>query len=94
MEDAVEKPFEAKSRHFAFPSTERCGKLVLQVAGLTHGYNGRTLYEDTGVTVEKGERIAIVGPNGSGKSTLLKVLSEQHPPLAGEVTRARKIKIG
>lgn len=84
MEDAVEKPFEAKSRHFAFPSTERCGKLVLQVAGLTHGYNGRTLYEDTGVTVEKGERIAIVGPNGSGKSTLLRIVMGMEEAVKGE----------
>jgi ATPase subunit of ABC transporter with duplicated ATPase domains len=82
-ETYVEKPFEAKSRKFAFPSTERCGEVVLQIDSLTHGYNGTTLFEDAKLVVEKGERIAIVGPNGAGKSTLLRLVMQDEQPIKG-----------
>ena len=82
-ENYVQKPFEAKSRKFTFPSTERCGEVVLQIDRLTHGYNGKTLFEDAKLVVEKGERIAIVGPNGAGKSTLLRLVMQDEEPISG-----------
>jgi len=39
-------------------------QVVVEVDGLTHGYNGRMLFEDANLSIEKGERIAIIGPNG------------------------------
>jgi hypothetical protein len=42
------------------------GNRVLTVQNLTHGYNGRTLFRNANLDVEKGERIAIIGPNGAG----------------------------
>jgi hypothetical protein len=42
------------------------GNRVLTVEDLTHGYNGRTLFRNAKLDVEKGERIAIIGPNGAG----------------------------
>ena len=80
----VEKPFEAKSRKFIFSSTERCGDVVLQLSNLTHGYNGKILFDKANLVVEKGERIAIVGPNGAGKSTLLRLVLGDEKPLNGE----------
>jgi len=82
-ETYVQKPFEAKSRHFTFPATERCGEVVLQINQLTHAYGEKTLFEKAKLVVERGERLAILGPNGAGKSTLLRLILGQEEPSGG-----------
>jgi ATP-binding cassette subfamily B protein len=46
----------------------------LDVSGLSVGYAGRTVLEDIGFTVGRGEFVVITGPVGAGKSTLLRAL--------------------
>lgn len=43
------------------------------------------LLHDLNITVEPGERVAIVGPSGTGKTTLLRTISGQIPPVRGQV---------
>lgn len=45
----------------------------------------RTLFQKVQVSIEAGDRIALVGRNGVGKSTLLKILAGQITPNAGSV---------
>lgn len=82
----VEKPFVPKKRSFTFPSAERMGRIAIKIQGLTHGYHGRTLFEDANMEIEKGERVAIIGPNGAGKSTLLRLIMGEEDPMEGQVT--------
>lgn len=63
-EGLIEKPFVPKRRSFLFPPVDKMGQTVLEVDGLTHGYNGRMLFKDAELVIEKGERVAILGPNG------------------------------
>lgn len=37
------------------------------------------------LTVERGERIALIGPSGAGKSTLIRLLNASHRPTSGRV---------
>ncbi len=46
------------------------------------------LLDEASLSIESGERIAVLGRNGEGKSTLLKVLSGELIPDAGTVWRA------
>ena len=47
----------------------------VEFRGVKFGYEPSTpIIEDVSVTVEAGERLAIVGPTGSGKSTLIRLL--------------------
>lgn len=50
---------------FFFPPVESMGQVAVRIENLTHGYNGRTLFKDADLVIEKGERVAIIGPNGA-----------------------------
>ncbi|MCA9771340.1 MAG: ABC transporter ATP-binding protein [Myxococcales bacterium] len=53
---------------------------------VTFGYTPETpVLEDIDVTIEAGEKIAIVGATGSGKTTLIKLLSRLYDPTEGAV---------
>jgi ABC-type polysaccharide/polyol phosphate transport system ATPase subunit len=45
----------------------------------------RTVLENVSVTVERGEKLALIGANGSGKSTILKVIAKVLQPTQGTV---------
>lgn len=45
----------------------------------------QVLFKDASLTIERGEKIAILGPNGCGKSTLLKLIMGMETPDSGEV---------
>jgi branched-chain amino acid transport system ATP-binding protein len=47
---------------------------MLEIAGLTGGWDQTTVVEDVSLTVAAGETLAIVGRNGVGKSTLLELI--------------------
>ncbi|WP_199880723.1 heme ABC transporter ATP-binding protein [Bacillus massiliglaciei] len=48
---------------------------MLEVTGLSGGYDKKTVLDTVSFHVNKGEMFGILGPNGSGKTTLLKMLS-------------------
>ncbi len=47
---------------------------VIALAGVTFGYEGVVVIEDTNLEVAAGDFASVVGPNGGGKSTLLKLI--------------------
>jgi ATP-binding cassette, subfamily F, member 3 len=74
--ERVELPEELKTVGFSFPQPARSGQNVLTLKNIKQSYDGkRWVYEGLDLTLERGQRIALVGPNGAGKSTLLKLLS-------------------
>jgi ABC-2 type transport system ATP-binding protein len=48
---------------------------MLEISGLSFGYNGRPLFTDLGLTVQRGSIAGLLGINGAGKSTLLKLMT-------------------
>ncbi|MFB6085255.1 MAG: energy-coupling factor ABC transporter ATP-binding protein [Halodesulfurarchaeum sp.] len=59
---------------------------VIEATGLTHEYpDGTTSIRDVDLTIERGERVAVVGANGSGKTTLQLTLGGLLAPTAGRV---------
>ena len=59
---------------------------MLEVKNISFRYgSGPWVLKDVSLTVNDGERIAILGPSGYGKSTLAKVMAGYERPAAGEV---------
>jgi len=59
---------------------------VIDARGLTHEYpDGTIAIRDVTLSIEQGERVAVVGANGSGKSTLQLALGGLVDPSAGTV---------
>ncbi len=50
------------------------------------------LLDHVNMTVESGEKIALIGRNGAGKSTFLKILNQELPPDSGEITRSQGLQ--
>jgi iron complex transport system ATP-binding protein len=58
---------------------------LLETRHLTVSIGGNIFCRDLGLTLQPGERLAILGRNGAGKSTLLSVLAGLRAPEDGEV---------
>lgn len=59
----------------------------LELKNMTFGYEGQTTPAllNVNLTVNAGEKIAIVGHNGAGKTTLIKLLQRLYDPNEGEI---------
>lgn len=62
------------------------GRGVIRFEGVTVAYDRTTALRDVTLTIQPGERIAVVGPSGAGKSTLLNLLLGFVRPTSGRVT--------
>ncbi len=67
---------------------------MLTIRHLKKSMGGRILFEDASLTVNYGERIALVGPNGAGKSTLFSLILKRDEPDSGEIERDEWTMIG
>ena len=55
---------------------------------------GDPLFSDLSLTISRSDRIGLVAANGRGKSTLLACLAGDFDQTAGEITRARGLRVG
>lgn len=87
------KPSSRQNPFIRFEQTKKLHRLALEVEGVAKSFD-KPLFKNLKLTVEVGERIAIIGPNGIGKSTLLKCLVGDLTPDAGIVKWSENSEIG
>jgi ATP-binding cassette subfamily F protein uup len=71
----------------------RLGKDVVDLLGVSAGYDGTEVLHDIEWRIAPGERAGLLGTNGAGKSTLLGLITGAVQPTAGIVRRGKTVKI-
>ncbi|MED4226791.1 thiol reductant ABC exporter subunit CydC [Neobacillus cucumis] len=61
-------------------------EVTLSAKEITFGYEGKTLLDNLSLTINQGEKVAIIGRSGSGKSTLLKLIYGALTPTSGSIS--------
>ena len=91
----VERPDSApKPIRLRFTASRPSGNDVLDLRGVSMGFDGRTLFSDLNFLVKKDDRLLILGQNGCGKSTLIKLIIGKLEPTAGIIEAGYNVEIG
>jgi len=67
---------------------------LLQLSGVSLTFGGEPLFDDLGLVIQPGDRVALVGRNGSGKSTLMKVMAGLVEPDRGDRVVPADVSVG
>jgi len=92
--ERIELPKKRKVVKFDFRPPPRSGDVVAVLDGITKRYGRRTVYDGFDLTIQRGERWAVMGKNGAGKTTLLKMIAGVLPPDDGEVRLGASLEMG
>lgn len=84
--ERIERPETAVKPTFSFKESRSSSRYVFEGMDFEIGYD-RPLLPKMSMTIERGEKIAIVGCNGVGKSTLLKTMLGVIEPWSGKIER-------
>ncbi|HVT66427.1 MAG TPA: ABC-F family ATP-binding cassette domain-containing protein, partial [Trebonia sp.] len=71
----------------------RLGKDVVDLLGVSAGYDGNEVLHGIEWRIAPGERAGLLGVNGAGKSTLLGLIAGTLEPTAGVVRRGQTVRI-
>lgn len=65
--------------HFRFQFTTQPGRHVFQLEDASKAYGEKVILDTTSISMERGDKIALIGANGRGKSTVLRVVAGTEP---------------
>ena len=91
--DVIELAAERPKPEFDFKLGRTPGKYIFETKDLVIGYD-EPLSKPLNISMERGQKIALVGANGIGKTTLLRSILGLVPALSGEVTLGENLEIG
>ena len=80
----------SKAMSFSFNPFIKGGKEVMVMCQAMIGYD--SILHTLDLTLQRGQRVAVVGKNGVGKSTLLKTIANEIPLLGGEFIFGHQIQ--
>lgn len=89
----IELSKEKPKPEFNFKEARAASKYIFETKDLVIGYD-TPLSSPLNLTMERGQKIALIGSNGIGKTTLLKSILGLIPSLEGSVTLGDYLSIG
>jgi ATP-binding cassette ChvD family protein len=93
MRDRAEKA-EITTANITIPPGPRLGSVVVEVEGLSKGYEEKLLIDNLEFKLPPGGIVGVIGPNGAGKSTLFKMITGQETPDKGTIRVGETVKLG
>ncbi|MBT3225299.1 MAG: ABC-F family ATP-binding cassette domain-containing protein [Deltaproteobacteria bacterium] len=94
MDEIVIKRSSRLSPFFAFDICRPSGKIAFSTKKLSKKYDSTQVLENLSVSVNRGEKLAVIGPNGIGKSTFLKLVAGIIEPTQGGVEPGHEVYAG
>lgn len=92
--ERIEIDMEDNSRlNLKFPPAPRSGSIPVEIEHLTKAYGDKIILEQTGLIINRGEKVAFVGKNGEGKTTLVKCIMDE-VAYSGKMKLGHNVKIG
>ncbi len=82
---------------FDFVESPFPGKKMIEANNVNFSYGDpeeSPLIQNLSLSIEKGERIAIIGKNGRGKSTILRLLAKELTPHSGSIAISENLRLG
>ncbi len=79
---------------FDFPEPSELASPLVNLENVSAGYGDKVILKRLNLSIDNGDRIALLGANGNGKSTFAKLLSGRLQPLGGEMRCTPKLKVG
>ena len=90
----IAEVIEAPDVVLRFPAPRVPPPPLITLDGVAAGYGRALVLERLDLRIDPDDRIALLGANGNGKSTFAKLLAGRIQPLAGEMVRAPKLRVG
>ncbi len=73
----------------------RTGNEVARLEDVSFTYdNAKWIFKDVNLSINRGDKVALVGLNGMGKTTLLKILAGSLEPTSGKMVHGHKVVPG
>lgn len=88
------KPSSRVSPYITFNQTKKLHRQALILEGLSHGFDGVSLFRGGDLILDAGSRLAIIGENGAGKTTLLRCLMGELAANGGQIKWSENAAIG
>jgi len=88
--DKVDKPQTNWELRALFKPKQESSQTVVQLKSVNH----KGILRNVSLTIQKGQRVALIGDNGSGKTTLIKLILGELIPDGGEVGLGNGVIIG
>jgi energy-dependent translational throttle protein EttA len=76
------------------PTGPRLGDVVVEVEGLTKGYDDKLLFENLTFSLPPGGIVGVIGPNGAGKTTLFRLITGDEQPDTGGIRIGQTVQLG
>jgi ATP-binding cassette, subfamily F, member 3 len=92
--EPIPEVLEAPDVILRFPKPAVPPPPLITLAGVRVGYGEHVVLDGLDLRIDPDDRIALLGANGNGKSTFAKLLACRLSPLAGEIVRAPKLRVG
>lgn len=78
------KPSSRKYPYIHFDQEREAGNDLLHINRLSKAVDGQAMFQNLNITIEKGDKVALVGPNNLSKTTLFQVLAGELLPDGGD----------
>ena len=92
--ERIELPPEVDKVALRFPQPPDSGAYPFILRNVSKSYGDKKVLENVEISINRGEKVALVGVNGAGKSTLLNLLAQKFPPTSGELGIGAKTEVG